>query len=103
MGVCNGAGVCSGCGEALKHGEYYGNELYRVNGEFAEMSVAYHRLIWAAKVACGFVPTPPTDKSPTDTLVRFLEAYELVEDTERTFRETGQLPILNMVDGGNNG
>lgn len=103
MGVCNGAGVCSGCGEVLKHDGYYGNELYRVNGDFSEMSVAYGRLLWAANVACGFVPTPPTDESPTDALTRFLEGYGLVEGTERAFRETGQLPILNMVDGGNDG
>ena len=38
--------------------DYYATELYRLNGRFSELTLLYARLLYAAKVARGYLPAP---------------------------------------------
>jgi hypothetical protein len=68
--------------------DYYGNELYKLNRQFSELTLLYGQLFYAAKVSRGYLPKPIYDPALEKPVTRdtgldaFLEYHATEEERE---------------------
>jgi hypothetical protein len=78
--------------------DHYATELYRLNGRFSELTLLYARLLYAAKVARGYLPAPidniakENGETRTTGLDAFLHYHASKEERVNRKRHEEQQP-----------